>query len=69
VNFSLSALAAGFIFGVFGLYFIKQGKRNADIPPILVGVALLVYPYFVENVFLLWGIGVALLVLGFRLVF
>lgn len=67
MNFSLSALIAGFVFGVFGVYFIKDGKRQALVSLVLVGLALLVYPYFIENIYLIWGIGVALLAYGFWL--
>lgn len=67
MNFDLSSLAAGFIFGVFGFYFMKWGKREAHAPSLFIGLILLVYPYFVENAWLVWGIGVALLALAFKL--
>ena len=34
---------------------------------VLVGIALMAYPYFVANIWLLWGIGVAMTVYGHRL--
>lgn len=67
MNFSISALAAGFIYGALGVYLIKRGRADAEIPSILIGVTLLIYPYFIENEILLWGVGAALLWLDARL--
>jgi hypothetical protein len=67
LDFSPSSLAAGFIFGTFGFYFIKRGKACSDLVWVGIGVVLMIYPYFIENPFLLWGIGIALLGLGYRL--
>ena len=61
MNFSVSSLVAGFFFGVWGLYLVRRAKREAHPPSLAIGLALLVYPYFVENAYLLWGIGTALL--------
>lgn len=61
MNFSVSGLAAGFVFGVIGLFLVRRAKREAHIPSLFIGVAMMAYPYFVENAYLLWGIGVVLL--------
>jgi hypothetical protein len=60
MNFSVSSIAAGFIFGVIGLYLVRRAKREANIASLLIGVAMMIYPYFIENDYLIWGIGVAL---------
>ena len=67
MHFSLSSLAASFIFGVFGIYLFRHGKKKAHAPALLIGIALMIYPYFIENVFLLWGIGIVLLALAYKL--
>jgi len=67
MNFSVSALAAGFFFGVWGVYFLRRGKSQEHVPSVVIGVALIAYPYFIENVYLLWGIGAALMFVGYRL--
>ena len=67
MNFTLSGILAGLIFGTFGIYFVKHGRREAHIESVLIGIALMAYPYFVENDFLLWGIGVGLLFVGYRM--
>ncbi|MBI3555131.1 MAG: hypothetical protein HY074_02560 [Deltaproteobacteria bacterium] len=67
MNFSISALTAGFIYGVMGVWLIRYAKREAHIPSVVFGVALLVYPYFIENIYLLWGIGAVILVLAYKM--
>jgi hypothetical protein len=39
----------GFVFGTLGIYVIKEGLRLNVIPKIAIGVALAVYPYFVDS--------------------
>jgi hypothetical protein len=36
-------------------------------PSLVIGIALLAYPYFVENAYALWGIGAALLFLAYKI--
>ena len=60
MNFSLSNLLGGFIFGTFGLAAFVYGKRAQEWKPMLIGMALMVFPYFVENTWVLYGIGVLL---------
>lgn len=66
-NISTSSILAGFIFGVFGFSFLKVGRLNANVPKILVGIALMIYPYVVSNDYALWIIGIVLTVVGFKL--
>lgn len=61
MNFSWSALVAGFIYGVCGLFLVRRAKREARFSDLILGVALMAYPYFTENIYLLWGLGAALL--------
>lgn len=60
MNFSIGYLMAGFIFGILGIYIFRQGKREANFKRITLGIALMVYPYFVDNEWLVWGIGLTL---------
>ena len=55
-----SILFAGLLFGTVGLAAFVYGKKNASWRPMVIGVALMVYPYFIEQTWLLYGVGVAL---------
>ena len=57
-DFSAANLIAGFIFGSIGFVAFVYGKRMDLWKPMFCGIALMVYPYFVESVPLLFGIGV-----------
>jgi Na+/proline symporter len=67
MNFTFSSLAAGFFFGIWGVYFLKRGRRVGHPPSLLIGLALIAYPYFIENDYLLWGIGAGLMFVGYQL--
>ncbi len=67
MNFSISSLAAGFIYGVWGMWLIRYAKKESHIPSAIFGVTLLVYPYFIENIYLLWGIGAVILFFAYKL--
>jgi hypothetical protein len=50
----------GLLFSSIGVGFALYGKRQRSVVPLLCGVALMVYPYFVPNAAALVAIGVAL---------
>jgi hypothetical protein len=55
---------------LIGLAAFVYGRRQRRAAPLVIGVALMVYPYFVSNLWALVGIGVFLiagLILGSRL--
>jgi multisubunit Na+/H+ antiporter MnhE subunit len=64
-NFSISTLIAGFVFGIFGLFIFRQGKREANIRRIMLGISLMAYGYFVTNPWLNWMAGSALLAVNY----
>ncbi len=55
-----AALFAMILFSLIGLAAIRYGRRLMAWEPITIGVALLVYPYFVDRTWLLYGLGAAL---------
>jgi hypothetical protein len=55
-----NSLLASVLLGSVGLGFFVYGKRQQRIPHAAVGVALMVFPYFVSSVALMVGIAVAL---------
>jgi hypothetical protein len=60
LDFSFSALMAGFIFGVIGFYLFRHGKKRVHYPWILIGLVLMIYPLFVSGDLMNWGIGLVL---------
>jgi hypothetical protein len=62
-GFDAYNILAGFIFGTIGFGAFKFGKDLERWKPITIGLALMIYPYFIFNRILLWGIGVGLIVL------
>jgi hypothetical protein len=50
----------GLLFSSCGLGFFLYGKKQRRVVPLVCGLALMGYPYFVSNSWLLVGIGVAL---------
>jgi hypothetical protein len=51
------------LFGSIGLGFFLYGKKQRAVVPLVCGIALIVFPYFVSNVILLVGIGAVLVVI------
>lgn len=60
-----STLLWGLLFSSIGLGFSIYGRRQRAVVPLLCGIALMVYPYFVANVMLLVGIGVVLIAIPY----
>ena len=53
------------VFSSIGLGFFVYGKRQKAVVPLLSGISLMIFPYFVSNTIALVGIGVALIVVPY----
>jgi hypothetical protein len=53
-------IIGGIIFGIVGWYAFIHGKREKSIRPMVIGIILMVYPYFVPNALLSLAIGLGL---------
>jgi hypothetical protein len=62
-----SSLLWGLLFGSIGLGFFMYGRKQRALVPLVCGLALMVFPYFVTNSVLLVLIGVALMTLPYFL--
>jgi hypothetical protein len=60
-----SILLWGLLFGSIGFGFALYGKQQRAPLPLLCGVALMIYPYFIPNVFALVGIGIVLMAIPY----
>jgi predicted membrane protein len=50
----------GLLFSSIGLGFFLYGKKQRAVVPLVCGIALMIYPYFIPNVIALVAIGVVL---------
>jgi hypothetical protein len=64
-----AALVIGILAGAIGVGYFMYGKRQTKFAPLLCGMALCVYPYFVDSVAWLVVIGAALMAAPFLIDF
>lgn len=57
---SASLLLWGVLFGSVGFGYFLYGKKQKALVPLLCGIALMAFPYFISNTVLLVVVGVAL---------
>lgn len=55
----------GLLYGSIGLGFFVYGKKQRAPVPLVCGIALMVFPYFVSNVLLLVAIGAVLIAIPY----
>lgn len=58
--FTGTVIVANLLFGSIGFIAFVYGKRMHVWKPMFIGLTLMAYTYFVENTFLLFGIGAVL---------
>jgi predicted membrane protein len=60
-----SLLIWGIMFGAIGLGFFTYGRRQKAVVPLVTGIALFVFPYFMPNVYMLVITGAVLVALPY----
>lgn len=60
MNFTPGALFASLLFGAIGVGAFIYGKKTGSLRPLVLGIGLMVYPYFISQIAFLYGIGIAL---------
>ncbi len=60
-----SVIVWSVLFGSIGMGFFIYGRRQRTAAPLVVGIALMLAPYMVSNVYLLVALGVALIALPY----
>lgn len=53
-------ILGGIIFSIIGWYAFWHGKKEKSWRPMVIGIVLMVYPYFVPNILLFFTIGFVL---------
>ena len=64
---SASNLMWSILFGGIGMGYLAYARRQRDAISLISGVGLCAYTFFVSNVYLMVGVGVALIALPFVL--
>jgi hypothetical protein len=59
-DFSFANILAYIIFGTVGFAAFIYGKKNVSWRPMFIGIALMIYPYFVSGTLATYGIGILL---------
>ena len=60
-DFSTAKIFAWIIFGAIGSAVFLYGKKNKFLKPIIIGIALMVYPYFISGTLFLYLVGTAMI--------
>ena len=60
MSFSVGSIFVGLVFGGIGFVAFVWGKKNAEMRPLWLGLALMIYPYFVPDVRLAIAVGILL---------
>lgn len=58
---NVSILLLGVLFSSIGLGYFIYGKKQQRIIVLLCGIALMMYPYFIDNIMLLISVGLVLM--------
>ena len=61
----VAVLIWGMLFGAIGFGYFLYGKKQKAIIPLCVGIILCVFPYFIDNLYVLVGLGVTLIVIPY----
>ena len=62
---SLATIVVALVFSGVGFVAFRYGKQNGEPRPLLLGIALMAYGYFVSNAWVSFGIGAVLTLLLF----
>ena len=65
MNFDPTALFFSIVAGMIGVGYCSFGKKQQNICFVIAGIGLMFYPYFIENVMALAGVGIALIIAPF----
>lgn len=62
-----AVLLWGLLFGSIGLGYFIYGKKQRAVVPLVCGLGLMIFPYFVPNAMLLVGVGAMLIAIPYFL--
>ena len=59
-SFSMANIVAWILFGGVGFVAFMYGKKMGNFKILGIGIAIMIYPYFISNTLLLYVVGIAL---------
>ena len=65
ITLDTASLLWGLLFGTAGFGFFVYGKKQQKVVPLVCGLVLMVFPYFVSNTVLLVAIGALLIAIPY----
>jgi hypothetical protein len=60
VDLDVSSIAAGFVVSGIGFVLFNYGRKMGRMPHVLVGLVLMVFPYFIPSVLVMFAIAAVL---------
>jgi hypothetical protein len=60
-----SSLLWGLLFGSIGVGFLIYGRKQRAVVPLVCGLALMIFPYFVSNTIVLITVGIMLIAIPY----
>ena len=57
MNLDAGTLVAGFLVSGVGFVFFSYGRKMGRPPHVITGLVLMIFPYFIPGVLLMFGIG------------
>ena len=61
----MATLLWGVVFGAIGSGFFIYGKRQGSLVPLVCGIALMVFPYFIANAWGTFAVGALLMAIPY----
>ena len=62
MDLSFGYIFSSFLIGTVGMGYFMYGKKAARMYPLIAGLLMCVYPFFVTNQWAMWGICILLMV-------
>ncbi len=62
MDFDMSNLFSSMMIGMIGLGYFMYGKKNSRMYPLIAGLLLSIYPFFVSSIILQWLICIGIMV-------
>ena len=66
MGFSISFIFGSLIFGALGFIAFRVGKKDANIPLVMIGICMMIYGYFMPDAVWNWAAGSGLALAAYR---